>query len=84
MSNIEVKLNYKGVHELLNSDAMHSVVDEFARKVRERVNGNYEIRSGSSPGSKGRAKASIATADYPTMLQEHRSNALLKAIGGKA
>ena len=85
MSSVRVELDYKGIHELLNSPEMHEVIGDFAKKARERAGSgyNYEVRDGSSPGSKGRAKATIVTADYQAMKHEFDTNSLLKAIGGK-
>ena len=81
MSNVYVKINYKGVQELLKSPAMREVVGEYAEKIKGRASGaNYAVSVGETSQ---RARASVYTADPQAMAHELKTNTLLKALGGK-
>lgn len=77
MSNIKVKLNYKGVHELLKSDDMKAILDDYANRVMKQLDDGYEIEHRTTD----RAVVAIGATTAKARVQNSRNNTLLKALG---
>lgn len=79
MSKVYVKLNRKGVGELLKSSEMHALIDGIASGVQSRAGNGYEMQSGETSQ---RAKAFICAATFVARRENAKNNTLLKALGG--
>ena len=77
MSNIKVKLNYKGVQELLKSDDMKAILDDYANRVMKQLDDGYEIEHRTTD----RAVVAIGATTAKARVQNSRNNTLLKALG---
>lgn len=77
MAKVKVVLNREGVRELLRSDEMMSVCEEYADKALSKLGAGYEVttHTGSS-----RVNASIGTASYDAMHDNMKNNSILKAL----
>lgn len=81
MSKVQVKLNQKGLFELMQSDAIVETLQQQADAVVERCpKGKYET---SKWIGIHRANVSIFTTDKVTFFRNLHTNELLKALGGK-
>ena len=71
------KLDYKGVGELLKSEAMQTVLNEYATNIRNRCGNGYEqdIYVG-----KSRANAMVKATTYQAKRDNLENNTLLKAV----
>ena len=71
------KLNYKGVGELMKSEAMQTVLDEYATNIKNRCGDGYEqdIYVG-----KTRANAMVSATTYQAKKDNLENNTLLKAV----
>lgn len=77
MSNIKVKLNYKGVQELLKSDDMKAILDDYANRVMKQLDDGYEVEHRTTD----RAVVAIGATTAKARVQNSRNNTLLKALG---
>ena len=77
MSNIKVKLNYKGVQELLKSDDMKAILDDYANRVMKQLDDGYEIEHRTTD----RAVVAVGATTAKARVQNSRNNTLLKALG---
>lgn len=77
MAKNKFKLDYKGVGELLKSEAMQTVVNEYATNIRNRCGDGYEqdVRVG-----KKRAIAMVKATTYQAKSDNLKNNTLLKAV----
>lgn len=77
MSKNTFKLNYKGVGELMKSEAMRTVLSEYAINIKNRCGDGYEqdIRVG-----KSRANAMVKATTYQARSDNLKNNTLLKAV----
>lgn len=75
--NFEFKLNRDGVRELLKSDEVSTMLDEYATKIKERAGDGFAQKS-----TKGNTRASaVVYADSPKgFFRNLRGNVLLKAM----
>jgi len=71
------KLNYKGVGELLKSEAMQTILSEYATNIKNRCGDGYEqdIYVG-----KTRANAMVSATTYQAKKDNSENNTLLKAV----
>ena len=71
------KLNYKGVGELMKSEAMQTVLNEYATSIKNRCGDGYEqdIYIG-----KTRANAMVSATTYQAKKDNLENNTLLKAV----
>jgi len=71
------KLDYKGVGELLKSEAMQTVLSEHATNIKNRCGDGYEqdIYVG-----KNRANAMVSATTYQAKKDNMDNNTLLKAV----
>lgn len=71
------KLNYKGVGELMKSEAMQTVLNEYATNIKNRCGDGYEqdIHVG-----KSRANAMVKAATFKAKKDNMDNNTLLKAV----
>lgn len=77
MSKIQVKLNYKGVRELLKSSEMKSVLDGYADRVMKQLDDGYEIERRTTD----RAVVAVGATTAKARVDNSRNNTLLKALG---
>lgn len=76
MSKVKFELNKAGVRELLRSDEMMSICEEYARHVQRRVGDDYSVHRGPN-----RVNVSVET--KKALADNYRNNTLLKAVRGK-
>lgn len=71
------KLNYKGVGELMKSEAMQTVLKEHATNIKNRCGDGYEqdIHVG-----KNRANAMVSATTYQAKRDNLKNNTILKAV----
>jgi phage-related protein len=71
------KLNYKGVGELMKSEAMQSVLNEYATNIKNRCGDGYEqdIYVG-----KNRANAMVKATTFKAKKDNMDNNTILKAV----
>ena len=71
------KLNYKGIGELLKSEAMQTVLSEYATNIKNRCGDGYEqdIYVG-----KNRANAMVSATTFQAKKDNLDNNTLLKAV----
>ena len=71
------KLNYKGVGELMKSEAMQTVLNEYATSIKNRCGDGYEqdIYIG-----KTRANAMVSATTYQARRDNLKNNTILKAV----
>lgn len=72
-------LNRPGVAELMRSDAMQAVLQDYARNVQGRAGSGYGI---STHVGKTRANCSVYAATGEARRDNSQNNTLLKALGG--
>ena len=77
MSKVQVKLNYKGIQELLKSDAMRNCIDEYADRVMKQLDDGYEVEHRETD----RAVVSVGAVTAKARVQNSKNNTLLKALG---
>jgi len=78
MSKVTVKLNYKGVRELLNSSEMQAILDGCAdRMMRQLDDDGYEVEHRKTD----RAVVAIGAATTKARVKNSKNNTLLKALG---
>lgn len=81
MSKVQIKLNQKGLFELMQSDAIVKTLQEQADSVVKNCpKGKYET---SQWIGVHRANVSIYTTDKATFFRNLHTNELLKALGSK-
>ena len=78
MSKLKVELNRAGVRELLQSEEMMEVCEEYASEVMQRVGSGYEL---SKHTGKNRVNVSVQAATIEAIQDNLDNNTLLKAIG---
>jgi hypothetical protein len=71
------KLNYKGVGELMKSEAMQAVLNEYATNIKNRCGNGYEqdIYVG-----KSRANAMVKATTHQAKRDNLKNNTILKAV----
>lgn len=77
MSKVTVKLNYKGVQELLKGDTMRNCLDEYADRVMKQLDDGYEVEHRETD----RAVVSVGAVTAKARVQNSKNNTLLKALG---
>ena len=77
MSKVQVKLNYKGVQELLKSSEMDAILDEYADRVMKQLDDGYEVEHRKTD----RAVVAVGAVTAKARVQNSRDNTLLKALG---
>lgn len=77
MSKVTVKLNYKGVQELLKGDTMRNFLDEYADRVMKQLDDGYEVEHRDTD----RAVVSVGAVTAKARVQNSKNNTLLKALG---
>lgn len=77
MANVKVKLNTKGVKELLRSSEMMAACREQADKALNKLGDGYEVTTHTGTT---RVNASIGTASYDAMRDNMENNSILKAL----
>ena len=79
MSSFKFELNRQGVRELLKSEGMQTVCDEYARGIAKRAGPGYVT---SSYVGKNRVNTSVSAETYEAYRDNLENNTLLKAVGG--
>ena len=77
MSNVKFELNRSGVRELLRSQKMADVCEEYARGIQQRAGAGYEVSV--YQGAK-RVNASVYAATEEARQDNLENNTLLKAV----
>ena len=77
MANTKIKLNHRGVKELLRSEEMMAVCKEHADKALNKLGDGYEVTTYTGTT---RVNASIGTASYEAMRDNMENNSILKAL----
>lgn len=70
---LKFELNRAGVRELLLSNEMLDVCEDYARRIQKNAGDGYGVYRG-----RNRVNVSVETAE--AMADNYRSNALLKAV----
>lgn len=78
-SKVKVKLNRKGVRELLKSAEMLSACHEVAEEVANRAGDGYGVED--YPNGKTRVNVSVRTITADAVRDNAKNNTLLKALG---
>lgn len=76
---VRFELNRQGVAELMRSQAMQGILQEYARAVQGRAGSGYET---STHVGKTRANCSVYAATGEARRDTYKNNTLLKALGG--
>ncbi len=71
------KLNYKGVGELMKSEAMQTVLKEYATSIKNRCGDGYEQ---DMYIGKSRANAMVSATTHQARRDNLENNTLLKAV----
>ncbi len=74
---VTLKLNSKGIQEMLKSPEMQTLLNERATAIANRAGDGYEV---SVHVGKTRANASVYTTDAKVMRDNLKNNTLLKAV----
>lgn len=77
MAKTYVKLNYAGVREVLRSDGVQSVLNEYAGNVLNRLSDGYEMEERKTD----RAVAVVYAATPKARRDNSKNNSLIKAGG---
>lgn len=77
MAKNKFKLDYKGVGDLMKSEAMQAVLKEHATRIRDACGDGYEqdIYVG-----KNRANAMVSATTYQARRDNMKNNTILKAV----
>ena len=76
---VKIKLNGKGVRELLKSEEIHNECIRLASEVQSRAGEHYQVESRHYPERNG---AAVFPADVPGNIDNMKNNTLLKALKG--
>lgn len=79
MAKVKVVLNKDGVRELLQSDEMMNVCEEYANQALSRLGDGYTV---SSVKGKQRAIASVYAESFKAKKENLENNTILKALRG--
>lgn len=77
MSDFKLKLNSKGVRDMLRSQEMQAMLRERAEAIRGRAGDGYEV---STMAGKTRANASVKASTVKAIIDNKKNNTLLKAV----
>ena len=78
MSKVRIKLNTKGVGELLKGQDMKNALSEIAEGIKQRAGGDgYEVYN--SVGWK-RAHASVVATTREAIIDNNENNTILKSL----
>lgn len=81
MGNVTVKVNYRGVGELLNSDWAAKCCQEVAARAASRAGEGYAAAEPHKTGQ--RVAVNIYPATKEAAGDNYKNNTLLKAVGGR-
>lgn len=76
---VKIKLNGKGVRELLKSEEIQNECIRLASEVQSRAGEHYQVESRHYPERNG---AAVFPADVPGNIDNMKNNTLLKALKG--
>lgn len=79
MANVKFKLNYQGVRELLQSDRMKSICEEYANAALGRLGDGYEV---TSQVGETRVNAEVAAVTHRARKENLENNTILKSLRG--
>ena len=77
MSNVKIKLNSKGVRELLSSEEMKAICKERAEAIRGRCGDGYECDAYTG---KRRVNARVWASSAKARRDNAKNNTILKAL----
>ena len=88
MAKVEIELDHAGIRELLESDAMASLVREKAEQIAARAGDGFELTEprivdGSATDQfKGRQAAGVQSVTYEAAEEEANNKTLTRAVMG--
>ena len=78
MSKVRIKLNTKGVGELLKGQDMQNALSEIAEGIKQRAGGDgYEV---SNFVGRKRANASVVATTQKAIIANNENNTILKSL----
>lgn len=77
MSNAKFKINRSGVKELMRSEPMKAICEEYGNQIAARAKGDYKVEA--SIGST-RARATVSADSVDTYYDNLENNILIKAV----
>lgn len=75
---IEIELNSEGIRELLKSNEMKEICEQYAKKTVNELGDGYEM---SVMVGKNRVNASVGAVSEKAIKENLKNNTILKAIG---
>ncbi len=80
MAKVKFVLNQSGVRELLKSQEMMDICQEYANNALARLGDGYEVTTHTG---KNRVNAEVAAQSFAAKRENLKSNTILKAVFGK-
>lgn len=80
MSKVKVKLNSKGVRNLMKSQEMMNICTHLAYQAQGKLGDGYKV---TYMTGKTRVNASIGAESAEAIKENYENNTILKALGGK-
>ena len=77
MSNVKITLNKSGVRELLRSEEMKKVCEDYAVAALSRLGPGYEVTTRTG---KNRVNAEVAAVSFEAKRDNMKNNTILKAL----
>jgi len=74
---VKFELNRAGVRELMKSDAMKGICEDYANRAKQRLGDGYEV---DSYVGTNRANAMVYATWYQTKKENSDNNVILKAL----
>ena len=79
MAKVRIELNTGGVRELLRSQEMGNICEEYANEALGRLGEGYEVTTHTG---KNRVNASVSAESYQAKRENSEHNTILKALRG--
>lgn len=79
MAKFKFELNRDGVRELMQSNEMKAICEEYANSALNSLGDGYEV---STYTGKSRVNASVIAVTYAARKENSQNNSILKAVGG--
>ena len=77
MANVRIELNRTGVKELLRSEEMKNICEDYATAALSRLGPGYEV---TTMTGKNRVNAEIKAVSYKAKKDNMENNSILKAL----
>ncbi|MBP3817199.1 MAG: hypothetical protein J6H31_02755 [Butyrivibrio sp.] len=79
MANFKFELNREGVKQLLKSQEMANICDEYANKAVSKLGEGHEV---STHVGRNRVNAEVKATSYKAKKANYKENTILKAVMG--